>query len=146
MLVDQSPSAYKWRLIELHQTAESHLEWCVRLVVYERLLAAIEIDVDEQKAGLDAGNVEREHACGADVEWPSAAHERVPHLNGAIPRHPNLVAQISRVARARDVNRHARDRAARHSEIFQVRDVGVSHRVEQASRCRPLKSERRNLF
>src|SRR4030095_6056723 len=146
MLVDQSPSTNKLLLIQLHQTAESHLEWCVRLVFYQRLLAAIEIDVDEQETGLDAGNVECEHACGADVEWPRAAHERVPHLNGAIPRNPDLVAQISRVARARDVYRHARDRSARHSEIFQVRDVGVSDRIEQASRCRSLKSERRNVF
>ena len=45
-----------------------------------------------------------------DVERPAAAHQRVPHLDGAIPRHPDLVAEIARVAGARDVDRHAGDR------------------------------------
>ena len=81
-----------------------------------------------------------------DVERAAALHQRVPDGDRAVPRHPDLVAEIAGVAGARDLDRHAGDRPARHAEIFQAADVGVGHRVEQAAGRRPLQRERGHLL
>ncbi len=95
------------RLVELHQPAEAHLERRVLLRGDQRLLAAVEIHVDEQQAGLDARDVERQHAGRLDVERPSGAHQRVPH--------PHARTQPASRSRSRDrpCSRCARCRPAR---------------------------------
>src|SRR6185436_18024070 len=101
---------------ELDEAAEPHLERRISLRLDQGLLAAVEVDVDQQQARFDAGDVEREHAGGVNVEGTAAAHQRIPDVDGAIPRHPDLVTEIARVAGARDVDRHAADGAAGHAE------------------------------
>ena len=84
-----------------------------RCDVDQRLLAAEEVDVDQQQPGLDARDVERQHAGRLDVERLAAAPSARPTPSTARPRrHPDLVAEIAGVAGARDVDRHAGDRAA----------------------------------
>src|SRR5690606_41896718 len=85
---------------------ESELVRRVALEVGDGLPRAGEVDVDEQQAGLDARDVEGEQACGSRVERAADLHQPVPHVRRAFPRDPDLVAEIARVARARDVDRH----------------------------------------
>ena len=112
----------------------------------QRLLAAVEVDVDEQQAGFDARDVEREHAGRMDVEGPAAIHQRVPDVDRTIPRHPDLIAQIACVSRPRDLDGHSRDGSARHPEVFEVSDIGVGGRGEKPSRGRTLQRERGDLL
>src|SRR2546430_1306802 len=80
--------------------------------------AAAEIDVDEEQAGLDARDIERQHAGRLQIERRPGPHQRVPHRERARPRDPDLVAEVAGVAGARNVDRHARDLAAGHTKIF----------------------------
>src|SRR5262249_13530809 len=59
---------------------------------------------------------------------------------------PDLVAEVARVAGARDVYGHARDRARRDAEVLQVREVRVGDAREQPPRGRSLERERGRLF
>ncbi len=70
----------------------------------------------------------------------SASHTRV----ASVPRHPDFVAEIARVAGARDVDRNAGDASARDSEILQRLHVGLGHLAQQRSRRRTLHRERRD--
>ena len=67
--------------VQLDEAAEPHLERRVFLRLDQRLLAAVEIDLDEQKARLDAGDIEREHAGRMNVERAAA-------VTSARPRRP----------------------------------------------------------
>ena len=79
-------------LVEIDEASQVHLIRRVHLRCDHRLPAAEEIHLDQQQACLDAGDIEREHACGLDVERLAAAHQPVPHLDRALGRHPDLVA------------------------------------------------------
>ena len=93
-------TADEWTFVELHEPAEPHFERRVLLRFDQRLFAAVEVDVDEQQSRFDASDVEREHAGWVNVEGLSCFHERVPDLDRAVPRHPDLEAEIACVARA----------------------------------------------
>jgi hypothetical protein len=132
-LVDERLAADKGSGLELHEPAEAHFEWRIGLRVDQCLLGAVEVDVYEEQPCFDARHVEREHARRPDVEWTPAGDERVPDLDRAIPGNPDLVAEVARVSRAGNVDRHAGNRSAGHPEVFEVPDVGIRNRVQQAA-------------
>ena len=111
-----------------------------------RLAAAEEVHLDQQQARLDARHVERQHPGRLDVERTAAFDERVPHLDRARGRHPDLVAEIAGVAGARDVHRHAGDGAARDAEVLQPIDVRLRDRAQQLRGRRALQRHRRDLL
>ena len=69
------------RLLEIDQPAEAHLVWRVLLEIRHRLAGAVEIHVHQQQTGLDARDVEREHAGRLDGEWRTGVHQRIPDLD-----------------------------------------------------------------
>ena len=132
--------------VGLHQTIETYFVRRVLLRLDQRLLAAVEIDVDEQQPRLDTGDVERKHADRMDVEGAAFGHQFVPHVDRTIPGHPDLVAEIAGIAGSRNVDRDAGNRSAGHAKVLQQTDVGIRDGGEQSARGRSLKRERRNLL
>ena len=116
--------------------------------VDQRLLAAEEVDVDQQQPGLDARDVEREHAGRLDVERPARLPSARPtRATRVLARHPDLVAEIAGVAGARDVDRHAGDRAAASRGSTSARSMSASATARSsARRRRPLQRQRRDLL
>ncbi len=78
-LAAQGLLADERRLLEIDQLPEPDLERRVLLRRDDRLAGADVVDVEEDQAGLDAGDVEGEHPRRRDVVRPSRGHERVPH-------------------------------------------------------------------
>ena len=104
LLADEPP------LVEADEPAETHLVRRVSLRVDQRLLAAEEIHVDQQQPGLDARDVERQHAGRLDVERLAAVHQRVPDARRrAAPasRSRSRDRRCSRCARCRPARRRS---------------------------------------
>ena len=101
----------------------------------------------EQQARLDPRDVEREHPGRVDVEGAAAGDERVPHVERAVPRHPDLVAEIAGVAGPRDVApARRRSRRASCGSTSGRRCRRRRHGAQQAAGGRPLQRERRHLL
>ena len=135
------------RLVEVNQPAEAHLERRVFLRLDQRLLAAREIDVDQQQPGLDPRDVEREHPRGPHVERLAARHQGVPHLSPRRPtgsRSRNRGRPCSRSARSRRGRRRSCPRVTRKYLSFSM--SASATRFAAAARGRPLEGERRDLL
>src|SRR5262249_47397476 len=145
-LLYQRSLADKIFLIEMNHSSEAQFVRRVSLLRDQGLLAADVVNLNEKQAGLNAGNVEREHAGGVDIKLPPGIHERVPDLHGFIPGNPDLVAEVAGVAGAGDVDRHAGDLAAGYAEIFQVGDVSLRDRLKQPARRGSLERQGRSFF
>src|SRR5436305_11285448 len=104
----------------MDEAAETHLEGRILLRLDERLLAAVEVNVNQKQPGLYARNVQGEHPRRVDVEGLPCLHERVPDRDGLFGRNPNLVAEVARVARARHVHADASYLARRDAKVFQA--------------------------
>jgi hypothetical protein len=81
--LEQGVAADERAGVELHE-APSPISNGVLLRFDQRLLAAVEVDVDQQETGLDACDVEGEHAGRVDVERASAKHQGVPDRDGTV--------------------------------------------------------------
>ena len=84
-----------------------------------------------RQPSFHAGNIERQHSGGVQIELLAFVGESVPDFHGVVPRHPDLVAEIAGVAGAGNVDRHSCDFAAGDAEVFQVGDVGVGNGFQQ---------------
>ena len=99
------------------------------------------------KSGLDARDVERQHADRVEVERGAGRHDGVPDLQRCLPRHPDLVAKVAGVAGARDIYRHAGNGPAGGAEVAQANpDVGGTDAAQERGRRRSLQRQRRHLF
>src|SRR5262245_42231056 len=78
LLLDQRVATDEPCFFQIDEAAETQLEWRVFLPLYKRLLAAVEVDIDQQQAGFDARHIEREHASGMQVEGRAFRHKGVP--------------------------------------------------------------------
>src|SRR5215472_15317639 len=150
VLLDQRGFAHEVVFFEMHHPAEAKLVGRVLLLSDQRLLAAVVVDFDQKQSGFDAGNVEREHARGVNVERAAGVYERVPDFDrrvaSAIQRYPDFVSEIAGVTGARDVHGHAGNFAAGYAKVFQVGDIGFGHALQHFARSRSLKRERRDRF
>ena len=86
--------------LDLDEPAQSHLERRILLARNERLATAEKIDLDQEQAGLDPRDVEREHAGRPQIVRPACRNEGIPHPRRTIPRHPDFIAEIAGVSRA----------------------------------------------
>src|SRR5262245_21387587 len=146
VLLDQSLLPDEPGLVEAHEAAEAHLVRRVRLRVDHGLLAAAEVDVDQEEPRLDPRDVERQHPGGFQIERLAGGDERVPDLDGVAPGRPDLVTEIAGVAGARDVHLDAGDRAARDAEVPQLVDIGLRHLPQELRRRRALEREGADLL
>ena len=74
-------------------------------------------------------------------------HQRIPDAHRVLRRHPDLIAEIARVAGSRDVDRHARDRAAAsRGSTSSMSMFALGRRAQQAGGRRTLQRKRRDLF
>ena len=104
--------------LQIHQFAEANFGRRVTLRIDERFFAGEVVHFDEDKSGFDASDVERDHSRGMDVEGLSFVHEFVPDFHGLLPRNPDFVAEIARVASAGNVHGNAADFSVRDAKIF----------------------------
>ena len=118
-------------MLEIDQPIESHLERRVELRGRQRLARAEEVHVDEQQAGFDARDIEREQARRPQAEGGPDARERVPHRAGVVTVHPDLIAEVAGVAGARDLDGAAGDPARRHAKVLEMVDVGFGRGAEE---------------
>ncbi len=146
MLLDECRPADKRPLRQIHQTREAELEGRVLLRLDHRLLAAVEIDVDEEQSRFDAGDIEREHPGWVEIELRAGGDERIPHREGAGRRQPDLVTQIARVSRTRNINEHVGDRCAGGTKVLQRLDRHVGDGPQQLRRRRSLQRQCGDLF
>ena len=102
---------------------------------------------EEDQARLDAQRLHRGEAVGADAERLAGVEQRAPEALGVLGRGVDLVAELARVARARDeAAGHVADRdVLEEAEVAQGFDVGVRQRREQLARLGPLQLEVRHL-
>src|SRR5579872_856239 len=80
------------------------------------------------------------------IELLALIRQSVPYLNGVIPGHPDFISQVAGIAGARDIDRNPCNFSARHTEIFQIRDVGLGNRFQQLRGGWTLQRESRNLL
>src|SRR5262249_49536950 len=102
-------------------------------------LAAVEIDIDQQQSRFDANDIQREHSRRMDVESPSFLDQCLPDFDSLVPWNPDLIPEIARITRSRDVHTDSGDFAAGDVKIFEILDVrAFDNGAQQASRSRPL--------
>ena len=134
------------RLALADQPAQAHLVGRVTLQVHADLARSVKVDVDQEQPGLDARDVQREHAGRLGVVRLADSDEPIPHVGGAIPRHPDLVARGRRCSRCAKSRRHIGDATARHPEVLHRVEVDVGDRLQQPRRRWPLHGQRRDLL
>ncbi len=147
LFFNQCLPAHETILVEVHQTAETHFDRRILLLFNQSFLAAIEVDVDQEQARLDARDVERQHSGRGYVERPAALYQSIPHVQCAICIGPDFITEITRVSRAGNLNRHAGNPARRHAKVFQASDVGIfDNCFQEPRRGWPLQRQRGDAF
>ena len=82
---------------------------------------------------------------GSDAVRRAGVDERVPDGDGALGVHPDLVAEVARVAGARDRDRHVAQPGVDEPEVLERADVGGRQLLEDGARQRSLERERADL-
>src|ERR1035438_608671 len=111
-------------LFEVHQLAEADFCWGIALRFDHGFFAGNIIDLDQDKAGFDAGDVEGYHAGGVNIEDLAFVHQFVPDADGVFPGHPDFKSEVSSIAGTRNVDGDARYPSMRHAKIFYICDIG----------------------
>src|SRR6266508_5384594 len=83
---------------------------------------------------------------GSEVVGTAGFHESVPERDGFAGLHPDLVAEVARVARPRDVHRDTGDPGRYHPEVFQAGHVPLRTGPEDVPARRPLQGDGRGLL
>ena len=94
------------------------------------------VGLDEDQTGLEAGDIQCKHSGGAKIERPSGRHQGIPHLDRTVCIHPQLVAEIARVARPGNVDGGSTDARRTPPEIAQVGERLARCRLENVPRER----------
>ena len=143
-LGDQRPLARELGfLVERDEAPQPDLERRVLQLGRERVPGARVLGLDQDQARFEPADVERldpgrpQPVVGADLEEP------VPHRERALPRDPQLVAEVARVPGPGDVDVDALDRAGSTPEVAEVEPVLSRRALEDLAGQAPLQGERR---
>src|SRR5215831_13972683 len=106
ILPEQRGPSDKVFLLQMNHPAETKLKRRVLLLSDERLFAAVVIYLNQKQASFNAGYVERQHACGMNVEAATGIHKSVPYFDRvactvatpAAQGNPDLIPEIAGVA------------------------------------------------
>ena len=124
-------------LPKVDEASEPELERGVVLLGGHGVPGARVLGVEQDQPGLDAGDVERADARGADPVVLAGGEHPVPHGERAVDRDPDLVAAVARVARARDAHVDPGDRA--------TGGAGSTARPASPRRSRPRSTSRESF-
>ena len=130
-------------LVEVDQPAEPDLARRVVLLGVHRVAGRRVVDLEQDESGFEADDVEGEHPGRPDAVRAAGRDERVPDLDRARGRDPQLVAEVAGVAGPRDVDRDLADLRGAAPEVAQVGERLAGRRLEHVARQRALERERR---
>ena len=130
LFVQQSRAADEVLFVQVDQFAQADLRRRILLLCDERLFAADVIHLDQDESSFDASHVQRQHAGGMQVEALASIGECIPDLHRLFPGNPDLVAEVSGIARTRDIDGNTGNGSVGHAEVFQVLDFGLGHGFE----------------
>ena len=142
----ESVAADEIVFFQIHELAEADFRRRIFLRRDEGFFAGGVVHFDEDQAGFNSGDIERNHSSRMNIEGFAFFYELVPDFSGIFPGHPNFKAEVAGVARARDIDGHASDLAARDAEIFEVGYVRVGGGLKEFCRGGTLQSESGDLF
>ena len=145
LLQERAPSG-EVALVKIHQPGKPELQRRPLASDPDRTLGRKEVDLRGNEARLDACDVQRLRADGADAARAAGHHQSVPYDLGGAGHHPDLIAQIPREAGARHRHRLRCDREAADLERPQALDSGETGGLQHREGGRPLQGERRNLL
>src|SRR6185503_322295 len=90
--------------VEVDQAAHGQLVGRVVLLRVQGVSRRGVVDLEQDQPGLEADDVEGEHARRPDPVAATRRHDRVPGLGRALCWNPQLVTEVARVARARHLD------------------------------------------
>src|SRR5215471_2226307 len=129
---DERIPSDKFRFLQVDQSSEPQLKRRIFLLLDDGLLAAVEIDIDQQEAGFDTRNVQCQHPCRMNVECAAGVDERVPDLKTFVPIDPDFVAEIACISGSGYVHRGAADGSVRYTKILQILNIGaIGHGLQK---------------
>ena len=122
--------------------AEPELDRGRPIVVGPGEAARMEVDIEEDETGLDAGHVQRGHPDRDHALAPAALPHRVPDGQRVGGRDPQLEPEVAGEAGPRDEDGHLGDGRRGDPEVGEVRD-GLRQRGEDVARPWALDREHR---
>ena len=109
-------------LSKLTSRPEADLAGRVVLLGVHRVPGRRVVDLDEDQPRLEPDDVEGEHPGRPDAVGRPRGHQRVPDLDRALGRDPQLVAEVAGVAGPRHVDGDLADLRGAAAEVAQVRE------------------------
>src|SRR6202041_3877217 len=137
-LVHQRTPSRKMPLFEIHQPREAQLQGRTIASGADRVFGRYEIDVRQQKPGLDARDVQCLRTDGANAPRSARLHEGIPNSLGGLRFHPKLIAQVAGESRARHGQPMRPESEVSDFERLQVLDSPQAERLENRARSRTL--------
>src|SRR5258706_9216349 len=134
------------RLLEVDEPAHRELVRRVVLVRVQGVSRRGVIDLEQDEPGLEPDDIEGEHPGRPDAIRGTRHHERVPGRGRLAGGDPDLVSEVARVARPRDVDIDLAELRRASPEVAQVVERLAGRRLEHRPRERPLERDRGDLF
>src|SRR6185436_7138879 len=136
--------------VEVDQAAHRELVGGVVLLGVQGVSRGRVVDLEQHEACLQPDDVEGEHARRPNAVAPTRRHDGVPRLGRALRGDPQLVAEVARVARARDLDLDALPAQAQRrrpaAEVAQLSERLLGGLLEGAPGQRTLERDRRDLL
>lgn len=138
----QSFTSHERLLVELDRPAQPQLERGGLPVLDDGPMRRYIVDPDQHQTGLDARDIESEHARRENQVGVSGFHDPIPESLRVAARRPDLVTEVTGIPGSRDLDRHTPDLTGRVTEEAQVVCGPIRGVMQDPSRGRPLEGQR----
>ena len=138
----ERPAAVEGAFLRAHRPGEVELVRRGLLILDQCSVGRMVIDVEHHQSRLDAGEVQGPHPRGRDPMRGAGLDQCVPQGGGLGCLDPDLVAEVPRVAGARDRDGDVAHRGLYEPKVLERGEVGGRDLREHGARERPLDRKR----